>query len=238
MTSSAAQRQGGGETGLVGAGLMALLLSLWFAASSHAVMYYCVDEAGARSFTDSPANPRLCSVTGAGPPMAPPDRDRAPSRKGTESQPRPSEPPPSPETAIDPRPSTAALGQVTVPLQHIGGSLVITVRLNGERQAQLILDTGATLTLLSRAIARDLGLYSESPSSSAVVNTAGGQVAVDVMRISAIEVGGAAVRNVPVAIFDLPDAPPTIEGLLGLSFLSHFLVTLDLEQSELRLTPR
>jgi len=158
--------------------------------------------------------------------MAPPDRDRAPSRKGPG------------ETAIDPSPSTAAPGHVTVPLQHIGGSLAITVRLNGERQAQLILDTGATLTLLSRAIARDLGLYSESPSSSAMVNTAGGQVTVDVMRIGAIEVGGAAVRNVPVAIFDLPDAPPTIEGLLGLSFLSHFLVTLDLEQSELRLKPR
>lgn len=200
-------------------------------------MYHCVDGAGARSFTDSPADPRLCSVTGGGLPPAPPDRDRAPSRKGPESQPRSSDPP-SPETAIDPSPSTAAPGHVTVPLQHIGGSLAITVRLNGERQAQLILDTGATLTLLSRAIARDLGLYSESPSSSAMVNTAGGQVTVDVMRIGAIEVGGAAVRNVPVAIFDLPDAPPTIEGLLGLSFLSHFLVTLDLEQSELRLKPR
>jgi predicted aspartyl protease len=94
------------------------------------------------------------------------------------------------------------------------------------------------LTLLSRTIARDLGLYGESPVSSALVNTAGGQVTVDVMKIGAIEVGGATVHNVPVAIFDLPDAPPSIEGLLGLSFLSHFLVTLDIKQNELRLTSR
>ncbi|MBI5854475.1 MAG: DUF4124 domain-containing protein, partial [Nitrospirae bacterium] len=158
-------------TGIVGAGLMVTLLCLWLAASSHAVMYHCVDEAGARSFTDSPANPRLCSVTGGGQPIAPSNRDSAPSRTAPESQPRSSEPS-SPDRAIDPRPTTAAPGHVTVPLQHIGRSLAITARLNGERQARLILDTGATLTLLSRDIARDLGLYSESPSSSALVNTA------------------------------------------------------------------
>lgn len=216
---------------------MATLLGLGLAASSQAVMYHCIDEAGARSFTDSPANPSLCSVTGGGQPIAPSNRDSAPSRKAPDVQPRSSEPP-SPESAIAPRPTNAAPGHVTVPLQHIGRSLAITARLNGERQARLILDTGATLTLLSRDIARDLGLYSESPSSSALVNTAGGQVTVDVMRIGTIEVGGASVRNVPVAIFDLPDAPPNIEGLLGLSFLSHFLVTLDMEQGELRLTSR
>jgi aspartyl protease family protein len=206
-------------------------------ASTQAVMYQCVDESGARSFTDSPTDSRQCRVAGGTAAPSHSEQDVRSVREAGKPEP-PGADHKQPEGMADSRPPAVAAGHVSVPLQTIGRSLAITVRLNGERQARLILDTGATLTLLSRAIARDLGLYGESPVSSALVNTAGGQVTVDVMRIGTIEVGGASVRNVPVAIFDLPDAPPNIEGLLGLSFLSHFLVTLDMEQSELRLTSR
>lgn len=206
-------------------------------ALADAVTYQCVDENGARSFTDSPANLRDCTVVGRSSPAGKSEQDvRSLHEVGRRESPV-TDGQPTDEMKESRSPGGAG-GYVTVPLQTIGRSLAITVKLNGERQARLILDTGATLTLLSRAIARDLGLYGESPVSSALVNTAGGQVTVDVMRVGTIEAGGATARNVPVAIFDLPDVPANIEGLLGLSFLSHFLVTLDMEHGELRLTAR
>lgn len=217
---------------LVTAGLL-----LGLPAHTQAVMYHCVDENGARVFTDSPTNAHRCTVADGSAPRSQSERDVTSSRDGG----RPNLP--NSETrqineAEETRPSTGGGGYVAIPLQTVGRSLAITVRLNGERQARLIVDTGATLTLLSRAIARDLGLFADSPISSAVVSTAGGQVTVDVVKIAAIEAGGATVHDVPVAIYDLPDAPPSIEGLLGLSFLSHFLVTLDMQRSELRLASR
>ena len=229
------QPAGAGVPAIVWTGLTGLFLilvgSTGLTSSASAAMYECVDERGSRSFTDSPLDARQCATAGtSGVGASPPSHDRPvlenrlPAPAKAEGQ-TPETPPP-------------VGGYVTVPLQMVGRSVTLSVKLNGERQARLILDTGATLTLLSRAIARDLGLYGESPVSSALVNTAGGQVSVDVMRIGMIEAGAASARNVPVAIYDLPDAPPTVEGLLGLSFLSHFLVTLDMEHGELRLTAR
>lgn len=221
------------------AALVLVTAGLLFGLPAHtqAVMYHCVDENGARAFTDSPTDARRCVVADGSTSPATPEQDVRSGRDAgrtdfTGGEPR------HLDKAEEARPSTGGGGYVAIPLQTVGRSLAITVRLNGERQARLIVDTGATLTLLSRAIARDLGLFADSPISSAVVSTAGGQVPVDVVKIAAIEAGGATVYNVPVAIYDLPDAPPSIEGLLGLSFLSHFLVTLDMQRSELRLTSR
>ena len=216
---------------------MAVGIWLGLPGNAQAVMYQCVDESGAKSFTDSPTDARRCAVADGSTSRPIPDQDVRSVREGGRTEPPGGDARRS-ELADDSRTATVDGGYVSIPLQTVGRSLAITVRLNGERQARLILDTGATLTLLSRTIARDLGLYGDSPISSALVSTAGGQVTVDVMKIGAIEAGGATVRNVPVAIYDLPDAPPNIEGLLGLSFLSHFLVTLDMQHNELRLTAR
>ena len=231
---SRASRTPSGLAALTTLGLM-VLWGAWHLPSAFAAMYECVDERGSRSFTDSPLDARQCATAGtSGVGASPPSHDRP----GMEN--RPIAPPKTEGQTPETKPETTppAGGYVSVPLQMVGRSVTLSVKLNGERQARLILDTGATLTLLSRAIARDLGLYGESPVSSALVNTAGGQVSVDVMRIGMIEAGAASARNVPVAIYDLPDAPPAVEGLLGLSFLSHFLVTLDMEHGELRLTAR
>jgi aspartyl protease family protein len=199
-------------------------------------MYECVDEYGMTVFTDNPTQVQQCiqarTSAGTTPEPAPPS---LPSQK-----PPPAPPPRADDAAVaDPaqRPSSGG-APVTVPLQRVGRSLVVQARIGGSREAHLIVDTGATLTVVSREIARDLALFSESPVSMAQVSTAGGQVTVDVVRVGTMDVGGAEVHDVPVAVYDLPDATPAIDGLLGLSFLSHFLVTLDTERGQLSLRPR
>jgi predicted aspartyl protease len=63
-------------------------------------------------------------------------------------------------------------------------------------------------------------------------------VRADVARVAAIAVGGAEVKNVPVAVHTMPDVPPQVDGLLGLTFLDKFLVTLDAQKGELHLKKR
>jgi len=56
--------------------------------------------------------------------------------------------------------------------------------------------------------------------------------------VETISVSDAEARNVTAAVHDLPDAPPGVEGLLGLTFLDKFLVTLDAAKGELHLRRR
>jgi len=124
---------------------------------------------------------------------------------------------------------------VSVPLERLGSLFVVTIQVNETRSAKLILDTGASHTILARAIARDLGLFSLRTVTSVIMHTVGGAVQADMVPVDSIRLGGAEVRNSVVAIHDLPDVPQEIEGLLGLSVLREFEVTLDTSRSRLLL---
>lgn len=113
---------------------------------------------------------------------------------------------------------------------------MVTIRVNGDHEAQLILDTGASHTVLSRALAIRAGLLGHSPNG-VTMNTVGGPVQAEVVRVNSIRVAEMEVTDSVVTIFDLPDAPPGIDGLLGLSFLGRFEVTLDAEKPQLLLSP-
>lgn len=131
--------------------------------------------------------------------------------------------------------SSAHAAAVTVPLERLGGLLIVTVSLNHDRPAKLIVDTGASHTLLSHKIAQDLGLFSLPPVALVTLQTVSGSVQAEVVQIDSIQLAGAEVRQSLAAIHDMPEAPPGIEGLLGQSFLHQFEVTVNGAKGELRL---
>lgn len=195
-----------------------------------AAMYRCSDASGSTIYTDSPAQLQQCTAVSPGNAQtvgpafsAPPDQRRP-------------EPTLSIATAVPSEGS--AKSPVTIPVQRSGSLLVVQTQLNDSRSARLILDTGASHTILSHEIARDLGLLANAHVSSVTLKTAGGTVQAEMTQVGAIRVGEAEAKNVPVAIHDLPDAPAGIDGLLGLTFLQQFLVTLDTQKGELHLKRR
>jgi clan AA aspartic protease (TIGR02281 family) len=125
-----------------------------------------------------------------------------------------------------------------ITLEHAGHLLIVEARLNDQRPARLILDTGASHTIVSHAVARDLGLVFESGGGAVTLKTAGGTVQAAMSHIQAVRVGEAEAFNIPVAVHDLPDAPAGIEGLLGMTFLNQFLMTLDTHNGALLLQRR
>lgn len=223
--------------------MLALCLSsAWSALSSHAATYYCLDPAGRPLFTDSPSQADQCVLVQEGRPTPPPIPQRlpddavpgAPPIDRTETQPARTEGQDGAPLPADAAPP----GTVRVPIGRSGKSLIVQARLNGTRDARLILDTGADVTILSHALALDLGIFPSAPLSTVTLNTVGGQVRADVVRVGSVSVGEAEARDVLAVIHDLPDAPTGIDGLLGLTFLDRFVVTVDTLKGEMQLRQR
>ena len=218
--------------------------SVLLVSPGHSATYRCHDESGTRVLTDNPAQLFDCtllqsqispSINGATPPsqIQSVKSDVAPNLAQHDK--------PLTDTRYsgeEGKPDSQLSGEITVPLTKIGGSLVVHVMLNQERSAQLILDTGASMTVLSTDVAIDLGILGTTDNELLTVNTAGGSVQVNMNYLSSLTVGTAQATNVAVVIHDLPDIPEQIEGLLGMSFLKHFLVTLDAEHARLILRPK
>lgn len=200
------------------------LLLLFFASPGHTALYSCTDAAGTAVITDSPAQLRHCTLLGTG-------RSASPER----ITPAPDPSPRRPAESEAPREHPTQASVFSAPLERIGSLLVVTIQVNGTRPAKMILDTGASHTILSYAVARDLGLWALHRSASMTMHTAGGTVQAEILPIASITIGGAEVRNIEAVIHDLPEAPPDIDGLLGLNVLHRFTVTLDTARNRLLL---
>ncbi len=118
------------------------------------------------------------------------------------------------------------LATIHVPFQKRGASVLVPAKVNGQPVGYFILDTGATFTTVSRLVADRLGVAGGIGNVS--LATASGMVQAPLALLDEVDIGGAVTRHVPAVIHDLPNAPPTVVGLLGLSFLERFRINLDL----------
>ena len=218
------------------------VLSVYFLPSTQcrAGTFRCLDDQGKSVLTDSPVQLQACKPFDLN--MKPESAQPAPQKRTPvhRAPPQPARQPidPDPEEQEAQSQSSETELPIAVPLTKIGGSLIVQVLLNNTQSVHLIVDTGATMTVLSYDIAAELGLLSGSGVDLSNVNTAGGSVQVSMTKIDQVQVGQAKAENVQVAIHDLPDAISGVSGLLGMSFLKHFTVTLDSDRGFLYLTPR
>ncbi|MCB2082050.1 MAG: retroviral-like aspartic protease family protein [Rickettsiales bacterium] len=93
----------------------------------------------------------------------------------------------------------------------------------------MVIDTGATRTLLAKSLAKRAGI---EPSSSlgSIVSTANGKIWQAGGRAKQITLGDASSSYVPVFIQTTDDnifGNTDVEGLLGLSFLGNFKFSLN-----------
>jgi clan AA aspartic protease (TIGR02281 family) len=123
---------------------------------------------------------------------------------------------------------------ISVPIQRRGNSIILPARINGQEAGALLLDTGATFISLSSSAAQRLGVR---PSGNGTVRlvTAGGTIEAPLAILEEVSIGGASARFVPAVIHDIPGMPPSIIGLLGMSFLERFRVNLDITSGILTL---
>ena len=195
-------------------------------------IYRCYDKEGRHVLTDQPAQLEQCTLLDV---AAPPKSNSS----KLPVAPIPAVPGPIEGRKVMPEAQSTSPANhiVEVPLQQVGHLFVVTVKLNGEQDARLIVDTGASHSVVSHRLAIELGLYSDLAMGTVTMNTVGGSVQAPLARIKSIRLAEAEVRDSVVVIHDLPDSPGGVEGLLGLSALREFQVTLDPTKKVLSLQP-
>ena len=130
--------------------------------------------------------------------------------------------------------SSAPRGSIVVPVMLSHNSIIVPVTFNRSLTANLLLDTGASMTMISRRIATGLSLYA---NRSRVFSGVGGAVTAQVARLDSIKVGDAEIGGIDVSIHDLSQGRQ-FEGLLGMDFLGRFQVSVDAAKQLLVLSPR
>lgn len=118
------------------------------------------------------------------------------------------------------------------PIQHrIGGIPVIEVTLNDQHQFKMMLDTGASKTLITESIATQLNLPIVGMDLATIAD--GSVVLLPVSQVKSKEIDGRVIRDLSVAI-----APPELEmGLLGHDFLKGYDVIIKENVVEFRRQP-
>lgn len=107
-----------------------------------------------------------------------------------------------------------------ISVRRDGNTWLVSTRINGAATGEFIFDTGATSMSLYESFARKAGV-STAGAPSVVVETAGGRVMGRRVMLDSVQVGEEIVRRVPCVV--IPDGTSREhDGLLGMSFLSHF----------------
>ncbi len=116
-----------------------------------------------------------------------------------------------------------------------GKPIMVTARVNGSGSVQLMLDTGASVTVINPRILAGLGIGSRD-SLRGSVKGATGSANVLFVPVQSIEVGTARSGPLRVAAHDIEFGLG--DGLLGRDFLDQFTVTIDSTAGVLTLSPR
>jgi clan AA aspartic protease (TIGR02281 family) len=126
-----------------------------------------------------------------------------------------------------PAPLPTAPAVVAVPIVQHSSAILVRGDVNGQAETLFLVDTGATLCVLSRALAARLGLEPSPGAETITVHTASGQVEAPLILVDLLRVGGAEARGVGAIVHDIPGLSSDVGGLLGLSFLNRFKVEID-----------
>ncbi|NKC11764.1 MAG: TIGR02281 family clan AA aspartic protease [Gammaproteobacteria bacterium] len=140
---------------------------------------------------------------------------------------------------LSPKRASRAPRRFTIPIKVHGAHHIVLVSLagpNGKRvPVPMVVDTGASTMVLPLSMMPVLG-FNPKELRQGRVNTAGGEVSARFGTLALVEVSGARRREVAVSFVD--DEALNGVKLLGMSFLSHYRVTLDQSAARLLLQER
>jgi clan AA aspartic protease (TIGR02281 family) len=126
---------------------------------------------------------------------------------------------------------TSGDAEVRVPLESGLGVWIVGAVINGHR-GRFLLDTGSSVIVVGPTLAAAADLKPVVGREAIELQTLGGRTRGPSAIVASVEVGEAVLRDVPVV---LHDPGPGVDGILGNTFLSHYLVTVDADRRQLAL---
>jgi predicted aspartyl protease len=102
---------------------------------------------------------------------------------------------------------------------------------SSETTALLLLDTGASITVLHRDIADSLAIHQRTPS--VLFSAEGRRIESALAQLSYIKIGPLKKENVLVSIIEHKDPAVDRQGLLGMNFLRDFEYQIDFKRKKI-----
>ncbi|MDD4908275.1 MAG: retropepsin-like aspartic protease [Candidatus Omnitrophica bacterium] len=138
-------------------------------------------------------------------------------------------------------PSTGLKRPKEVDVTREGNHVFVEAVLNKQVKAQLLVDTGASIIVLSNEMAKKLDIDMSNIRKKDMIHLQmgdGRKVAARFVSLKTVSIEGVEAKGVDAAI--LPDSetePDFKDGLLGMSFLKRFSFRMDLNDKKLILEP-
>ncbi len=120
---------------------------------------------------------------------------------------------------------------IRVDLSPHRNALMVEATLNDTVNGKFIVDTGATYTSISKEMAAQLG-SNLTQIGTVRITTANGRIDVPKVLIKTINLNGLEAHNVEATVIDVR-RDSSFGGLLGLSFIRQFKLTIDPTQGQL-----
>jgi clan AA aspartic protease (TIGR02281 family) len=194
-----------------------LFAAAWLSAllgGSHPLLaadyYRWVDPNGVVHLTDNPHNI--------------PETQRGKAGRIQSIEPPRTQPPPTPLLPT----------KASIPFEKQGQVVIVEATLNKKASAKFVVDTGASYTMISSAVAKELAIDTEQNRRTAPFQTANGIIQAPLVSLDSITVAGMEIRNLTAAVHDVL-ADPRVAGLLGLNFLSNFRMDIDTQKGVIHL---
>jgi predicted aspartyl protease len=128
--------------------------------------------------------------------------------------------------------------ETSATIETVGSMIFVPVLVNGSK-GRLLLDTGATKTIIRPMLAQLAGIEPgrEAPEARMTV-AGGGQLSVPLVRARSLAIDRAEVHAIEIGVYDATPDLPDVDGILGTDFLGHFTVTIDRQSGTLLLAPQ
>lgn len=124
----------------------------------------------------------------------------------------------------------------------------VEAKVNGKGPFSFIFDTGAGMTVLKPETAEALGLVEKAKDPAPEKRLRPGDLMGEgarLLEVDSIAVGKAVAKKVQVAVMAVPQADVPLkklgiayDGILGTTFISRFVTTIDYREKTLRLVPQ
>jgi predicted aspartyl protease len=112
----------------------------------------------------------------------------------------------------------------------------VTIANNGiELDVRLLLDTGASETVVYREVATQLHIVALKKGLTQVAS--GQRIYTEVGKVSYLKVGPKEIENFPILIINFEGSAVSYSGLLGMNFLKRFQYNIDFENQVIRWQP-
>lgn len=113
-----------------------------------------------------------------------------------------------------------------IPYEGEGSAVVVDVMLNNNVKVKMYVDTGAGIVSISMKTANALNIADKSIGTGKFIVADGREITKPIVILNSVNVEGSIVTNVEASISDEPMSE-AVDGLLGMSYLSNFIVRVD-----------